>query len=80
MNKPNIDRAEKVAESAFAPHQQRVVSEKVELDDRLSKLSAFFGTPTFSNLDEREKERLTVQASIMGDYSRILGERIAAFA
>lgn len=60
-------------------HEQRVVIEKAELDERLSKLSAFFGTPIFTGLDEEERERLAAQARAMGDYSRILGDRIAAF-
>lgn len=65
--------------SPYAPHQQRVLDEKAELDVRHSKLQAFFGTPVFTGLDEEERERLAAQARVMGDYSRILGDRIAAF-
>ena len=61
------------------PHQQRVVDEKAELDEKLAKLKAFFDTDLFKSLDEDEQERMWRQADHMGDYSSVLGERIAAF-
>jgi len=62
------------------PHQQRVVDEKTELDDKREKLGAFIQTnPIFGKLDEAERERLVRQHSCMTEYSDILGERIAAF-
>lgn len=61
------------------PHQQRVVTEKAELDKKLTKLNAFFNTEMFANLDDAEIERLQRQADIMAEYSDVLGERIAAF-
>ena len=62
------------------PHQQRVVTEKQELDDKAEKLSAFIGSsPLFENLDSEEQERLKKQNDIMWQYSDILKERIAAF-
>ena len=65
----------------LAPHQQRVVQEKEELDEKLSKLSAFIDSPNFTITvkDENEIERLVCQEEIMKDYSEILSERIAAF-
>lgn len=71
--------AEAAPKSPLAPHQQRVLDEKAELDIRLSKLTAFFGTPIFTGLDEEERERLAAQARAMGEYSRILSDRIVAF-
>jgi hypothetical protein len=65
--------------SGLQPHQQRVVDEKAELDERLGKLIAFFGTPIFTGLVEEERERLAAQERAMGAYSRILADRIAAF-
>jgi len=62
------------------PHQERVVTEKKELDEKLTKLTAFYDTPTFDGLDLAEKHRLHRQGQIMSEYSEILGERIAAFA
>lgn len=66
-------------ENDMAPHQERVVTEKAELDEKLTKLKAFFETDLFKNLDEDEQERMWRQADHMGDYSSVLGERIAAF-
>ncbi len=63
----------------MAPHQQRVVTEKEELDEKLTKLKAFFGTEIFAGLDDAEMERLQRQAGHMSAYSDVLGERIAAF-
>ena len=40
--------------TTLAPHQQRVVDEKNELSDRLSKLLCFFQTPIFAGLDAAE--------------------------
>jgi hypothetical protein len=61
-------------------HQQRVVTEKAELDEKLAKLLAFFQSPTFRTLTEAEQSRLRNQARFMDGYSAILGERIAAFS
>lgn len=61
------------------PHQQRVVVEKAELDGKLTKLTAFFGTEAFANLDDAEMNRLQRQADHMKAYSDVLGERIIAF-
>lgn len=65
---------------ALAPHQQRVVDEKAELDERLEKLVAFTKTPIFAGLDSAERNRLDKQAEAMTMYSYILFDRIAAFA
>jgi hypothetical protein len=62
------------------PHQQRVVDEKAELDDKATKLSNFIGTnPMFASLDPAEQERMKEQCEIMWQYSEILGKRIEAF-
>jgi len=66
--------------STTQPHQQRVVDEKAELDERLAKLVAFTKTPIFGGLDSAERDRLGQQAATMAMYSDILGDRIAAFA
>lgn len=62
------------------PHQQRVVSEKAELDERIDKLTAFIDTPIFAGLDVAEQERLVRQLHHMGMYTAVLAERIRAFA
>lgn len=61
------------------PHQQRVVNEKKELDDKLSKLVMFTHGDIFRTLVPEERDRLEKQATAMTQYSQILGERIAAF-
>jgi hypothetical protein len=65
--------------STLPPYQQRVVDEKTELDDKLSRLKPFLLTEKFSSLPQAERDRMVRQAGAMEDYSTILGERIAAF-
>ena len=64
----------------LAPHQQRVVDEKRDLDDKREKLGNFKNTDLFASLPWQEQERLNTQAHIMTMYSEVLGERIAAFS
>jgi hypothetical protein len=61
------------------PHQQRVIDEKSELDEKLSKLTTFTEGETFTTIPSDEQARLLRQLTIMEDYSGVLGERIAAF-
>lgn len=63
----------------LAPHQQRVVDEKQELDEKREKLGAFKNTDLFASLPWQEQERLNTQAHVMTMYSAVLGARIAAF-
>ncbi|MCO4240827.1 hypothetical protein ACFOW3_13325 [Acidovorax facilis] len=68
------------AASTHPPHQQRVLDEKRELDERLSKLDAFIlDNPLFTKLPPDEQERLAQQSKAMAVYSGILDERIACF-
>ncbi len=61
------------------PYQERVITEKQELDDKLTKLEAFLQSKIFPTLSPDEQGRLEDQATIMKQYSEILGKRIAAF-
>jgi len=61
------------------PHQQRVVEEKEELDEKRQRLGEFKNTDLFAALPWQEQERLNTQAHIMTMYSAVLGARIAAF-
>jgi hypothetical protein len=61
------------------PHQERVVTEKSELDAKIEKLRTFNNGPIYSTLPDKERIRLILQYVYMKDYSDILGERIAAF-
>lgn len=61
-------------------HQERVITEKADLDEKIEKLRAFFTTPLFGGLDGAEQDRLSRQFSYMCSYSAVLEERIEAFA
>lgn len=65
----------------MAPHQERVVIEKRELDEKLTKLITFttMQNATFAGLPHPEQARLIRQRRIMELYSEVLSERIAAF-
>lgn len=60
-------------------HEQRVIEEKKELDQKLEKLNAFTGTPTFSALGEEDTMLLLKQLRVMEQYSSILQQRIDRF-
>jgi hypothetical protein len=72
--------AQAPVESTIPPHEQRVLDEKRELDEKLSKLGAFIdASPVFNGLPDDEKEELVEQRSAMYQYSEVLGARIARF-
>lgn len=62
------------------PHQQRVVDEKAELNEKLNKLTSFvLDSPIFKDLPQAERGRLLRQMVLMQLYSEVLADRIAAF-
>lgn len=61
------------------PHQERVVTEINELDEKRDKLINFIGGDIYRTLDKVEQSRLNRQLEAMSLYSNILAERIAAF-
>jgi hypothetical protein len=62
------------------PHQERVVKEKEELDDKLTKLEIFVSTnKIFNTLSDEDKQLLTDQYETMEKYSLILEKRINRF-
>ena len=61
------------------PHQERVVAEMKELDEKIVKLDTFRHSPLYETLPVAERDRLTRQYAHMKDYSNVLAERIAAF-
>ncbi|WBF05205.1 hypothetical protein [Burkholderia phage CSP3] len=63
----------------LAPHQQRVVIEKDDLDERTEKLERFIPSQKFHELPTEERDRLRRQYHLMVALSAVLGERIAAF-
>lgn len=60
-------------------YQQRVAHEKVVLDLKREKLAEFLKGSIYPTLPQAEQGRLVRQARIMGEYSAVLGERIAHF-
>lgn len=66
--------------TSYAPHQQRVVDERTELDDKRGKLLAFIqNSPIFKTLSESDQKLLEEQWEVMSHYSVILLARIDAF-
>lgn len=63
----------------LAPHQQRVVAERDELNAKFDKLTEFLKGDLFKSLPADERERLTRQHAIMEQYSNVLAERIVHF-
>jgi len=65
------------------PHEERVVIEKQELDEKLAKLKAFCfdpGSPVFRALTPVDRDLLEDQYTAMEQYSQILGKRISRFS
>lgn len=62
------------------PFQQRVVTEKEQLDEKFCKLADFVqSAPAFRQLDEANRELLKQQQAVMAQYSEILAARIKLF-
>lgn len=65
------------------PHEERVVAEKRELDEKLGRLNTFVfskGNAIFISLPLEEQDLLRSQSLAMEHYSEILGKRIARFS
>lgn len=60
-------------------HQQRVIGEREQVNDRLIKLTAFLYTDTFNELPDDERSLMYAQQAAMQDYVGVLDERIALF-
>ncbi len=62
------------------PHQERVITERNELVEKITKLDAFLEkSPVFDTLSEDEQHRLVKQINIMKEYLYILEDRIDNF-
>lgn len=61
------------------PHEQRVVDERNELNEKITKLHDFFKNPIFQKLPEEDKNLLNEQSEIMMNYSDVLLKRINRF-
>lgn len=68
------------AQPTYAPHEQRVMQEKTELDAKRLALRNFIeDTPKFYALDVIDRELLVNQLAAMNAYTAALGQRIARF-
>ena len=61
------------------PHEERVVTEKHELYEKLVKLGNFVLTDACLNLHFNERDLLAQQLRVMKEYSAVLGQRIKLF-
>lgn len=69
-----------MTEKTYAPHEQRVIDERTELEDRRTKLFAFIEkSPVFQTLHETDKALLIDQWETMSHLSVILQARIERF-
>lgn len=70
-------------DKTLEPHQQRVVDERNELNEKITKLHAFIQDPNpnsiFKNLEEVDQNLLNKQVQLMMNYSDVLLERINRF-
>jgi hypothetical protein len=61
------------------PHQERVVQEAKDLDEKIEKLTVFLKGEILKTLPTAEQARLAQQLVYMRGYSTMLHERIEAF-
>lgn len=54
----------------------RLVEEKQQLDEKISKLEPFISSENFPKIDQRQQELLKKQLPVMQQYSGILEERL----
>ena len=67
--------------SQLLPHQLRVLTERLDLNDKITALAAFLDRiDTVVGVPEDEQLRLTRQLAAMEEYSGILAERIEHFS
>lgn len=58
--------------------RERLIEERLELDERLVRLTEFLKSSGYDELTSHEQTRLLKQAHIMKQYSDVLYERIMA--
>ncbi len=67
-------------ENQLQPHQQRVVDEKNELAEKVTKLGAFIlDNPIFTTLEVSEQKDMHIQLFCMENYLNVLEKRINRF-
>lgn len=63
----------------YQPHQERVIQEQQELQQKLDKLNSFIEGETYAKLDPPMRELLFQQSQVMRQYNEILLQRIQLF-
>lgn len=61
------------------PHQERVVTEQKELEDKITKLTTFSTTDFFRELSPIDQNLLSIQLDSMRAYNNVLKMRISRF-
>lgn len=64
------------SDKVYLPHQQRVIEEKEQLDDKLAKLSNFIDSDIITKVSKEEVTLLQAQLVCMKGYSDILKQRV----
>jgi hypothetical protein len=62
------------------PHEQRVIEEQKELQEKLIKLDGFMGSHAFTVLETEDQKLLILQREYMANYNEVLCARIGRFA
>lgn len=60
----------------MSPWQERVISEKAELDARIMTLHLFIASPVFDTIDGRQQDLMHQQRELMARYSEVLAKRL----
>lgn len=60
------------------PHEQHMIAECTQLNERLEKLAAVMASEAFQAVDPAESARLIAQRQAMSSYLSIIGERLTA--
>lgn len=63
-----------VVEETF---KDRLLKERAELEDKVTKLGSFLETENFKKIDEKQQELLEIQHGFMKSYLDILEQRIS---
>jgi hypothetical protein len=66
-------------EIQYLPHEQRMLDERQQLEDRLSGLNSFLNKGQPVDMDDADWELLNAQAFAMRNYNYVLSARIRRF-
>jgi hypothetical protein len=64
---------------SLQPHQERVITERDDLQQKIKALDRFTGSDTFRSLKLKEQYRMVRQLNHMRSYCEVLNERIEDF-